>query len=263
MGMVTRKLWRGEFGTSVWDCRLSALFRSAPSRPQGTELAPALVTLEAELPVSAKPPVRIFLGTEPAQSRAERVFVWSIMQVRDPHRRYEIHLMRDLVGFDRSLWKTGFTNYRYAIPKLAGEVGRAIYNDVDQIFLDDPARLFDLDMGDKGVLAISPRETSVMLIDCERMAPVWTLSDAQTVSSHHHFRQLVSDQDLWGTLPAAWNSRDHEYREGESKLLHYTILHRQPWQPFPDILRYQHNPLGHLWQNLERAADRAGFQRQL
>ena len=30
------------------------------------------------------PPVRIFLGTEEGQYRAERVFVWSVMQVRDP-----------------------------------------------------------------------------------------------------------------------------------------------------------------------------------
>src|SRR3546814_3397096 len=77
---------------------------------------------------SEKPPVRIFLGTEPAQHRAERVFVWSILQARDPARRYEIYLMKDLKGFDRDRWKTGFTNYRYAIPDLAGKAGRAIYN---------------------------------------------------------------------------------------------------------------------------------------
>ena len=35
---------------------------------------------------SPLPPVRIFLGTEEGQYRAERVFVWSILQVRDPAR---------------------------------------------------------------------------------------------------------------------------------------------------------------------------------
>ena len=63
---------------------------------------------------SGKPPVRIFLGTEPAQYRAERVFVWSIERVRDPSRVYEIHLMKELQGFDRRGWTTGFTNYRFA-----------------------------------------------------------------------------------------------------------------------------------------------------
>jgi hypothetical protein len=50
---------------------------------------------------SAKPPVRLFVGTEPAQYRAERVFLWSIEKVRDPSRVYEIYLMKELVGFDR------------------------------------------------------------------------------------------------------------------------------------------------------------------
>ena len=96
---------------------------------------------------SAKPPVRIFVGTEPAQYRAERVFLWSVEQARDPSRVYEIYLMADLVGFDRRRWLTGFTNYRFAIPHFADGHGRAIYNDVDQIYLCDPAELFDMDMG--------------------------------------------------------------------------------------------------------------------
>ena len=67
-------------------------------------------------------------------------------KVRDPARVYEIHLMKDLRGFRRNGWTTDFTNYRFAIPQLAGRSGRAIYNDVDQIYLDNPARLFDLDL---------------------------------------------------------------------------------------------------------------------
>ena len=90
---------------------------------------------------SEKPPVRIYLGSEPAQYRAERVFVWSIERVRDPSRVYEIYLMKDLKGFDRSGWKTGFTNYRFAIPDFAEGRGRAIYNDVDQVYLTDPAEI--------------------------------------------------------------------------------------------------------------------------
>ncbi len=65
---------------------------------------------------SGKPPVRIFIGSEAAQYRAERILVWSIEQVRDPSRVYEIFLMKELEGFDRGRWLTGFTNYRFAIP---------------------------------------------------------------------------------------------------------------------------------------------------
>jgi hypothetical protein len=104
--------------------------------------APECVTLEVrsgESP-SGKPPVRIFLGTEPAQYRAERVFIWSIERIRDPSRVYEIHLLKGLVGFDRHHWTTGFTNYRFAVPHYASADGPAIYNDVDQIYLKDPGR---------------------------------------------------------------------------------------------------------------------------
>ena len=112
------------------------------------------------VPPSPKPPVRIFLGTEPAQYRAERVFFWSIEQVRDPGRIYEIHLMKELVGFDRRGWLTGFTNYRFAIPHFAAGSGKAIYNDVDQVYLGDPGELFDVDLGEHGFLALSDRRYS-------------------------------------------------------------------------------------------------------
>src|SRR3546814_19314239 len=110
--------------------------------------------------------------TEPAQQRAERVFVWSILQARDPARRYEIYLMKDLKGFDRDRWKTGFTNYRYAIPDLAGKAGRAIYNDVDPVYLADPAEPFDMDMQGAGQLCISEREPAVRLLYCANRAPI-------------------------------------------------------------------------------------------
>src|SRR3546814_16303411 len=83
-----------------------------------------------------------------------------IRQVLDPARRYEFYLMRDWQGFDRDRWKTGFTNYRYAIPHMAGGTGRAIYNDVDQVYLGDPAELFDIDMEGAGQLCIAERETA-------------------------------------------------------------------------------------------------------
>src|SRR5260221_6360123 len=138
--------------------------------PPGSRPRPARIVLDVRDGVtgSAKPPVRMFVGTEPAQYRAERVFVWSVEQARDPSRVYEIYLMADLAGFDRRRWLTGFTNYRFAIPHFAGGSGRAIYNDVDQIYLRDPAELFDMDMGDAGFLSITARDTSVMLIDCAR-----------------------------------------------------------------------------------------------
>ena len=233
----------------------------------GMREQPTLVLLGVREGVraSSKPPVRIFLGTEPAQYRAERIFVWSIERVRDPSRVYEIHLMKELAGFDRRRWLTGFTNYRYAIPHFAGGVGRAIWNDVDQIYLIDPGELFDTEMADHGFLTI-PRlsskrrvDSSVMLIDCARMAPVWPLRETQRESSKLLLDRALAVPGLWGDLAPEWNARDEEYEEGQSKLIHYTVLHTQPWQPLPKVFVYQRNAVGQVWYDLERSAGEAGY----
>jgi mitochondrial fission protein ELM1 len=210
---------------------------------------------------SGKPPVRIFLGTEEGQHRAERIFVWSIEKVRDPSRVYEIHLMKHVAGFDQRGWRTGFTCYRFAIPDFAGRQGKAIYNDVDQIYFVDPALLFDLEMDGHGYLAIDARDTSVMLIDCEKMLPWW---NRERASAYGAKGPLTSEPakvpGLWGQLDPHWNARDQEYVEGRTMCLHYTALHQQPWNPFPEAFSYHENPLAYLWYDLEREADAAGFE---
>jgi len=208
---------------------------------------------------SGRPPVRIFLGTEDAQRRAERVFFCSVEKARDPGRVYEIYLMKNLPGFARRKWRTGFTNYRFAIPDFAGRAGRAIYNDVDQIYSADPGELFDLDMDAHGYLAISPKDTSVMLIDCARMAPWWNLEAARGGDKRALTDAPAAVPGLWGELDGGWNARDMEYRPGRSRLLHYTTLHLQPWQPTPEQYSYHPHPLGDLWFDLEREADRERF----
>ncbi|MBX3705270.1 MAG: hypothetical protein KF911_01465 [Pseudomonadales bacterium] len=249
------------FKTKLHHRRLSAVLKNTGHRPPGDRDRPILIRLAPEPGVepSTLPPVRIFVGTEPAQFRAERVLVWSIRRHRDPARAYEIHLMSNLKGFDRSSWKTGFTQYRYAIPALAGNAGRAIYNDVDQIYLADPAILFDQDMGDAALLSIDDRETSVMLLDCAKLAPLWTLEMAKRSNKHKVFRAAVHDAGRWGHMDPHWNARDDEYAEGRSKLLHFTTLHTQPWQPFPELLRYRRHAQSALWDTLEAEADQAGF----
>ncbi len=250
-----------DFKTTFRHRTLASLLRIHGDRPPGTHPRPEKVVLDVAPGVTpgSKPPVRIFIGTEPAQFRAERVLLWSIIQHRDPARVYEIHLMKDLAGFNRRTWKTGFTCYRYAIPTLAGGVGRAIYNDVDQIYLADPGELFDLPMHGKGQLGINERETSVVLLDCEKMIRIWRLADAQRSEKHKHFRAAVHEAGLWGPMPGDWNARDGEYVAGRSKLLHFTTLQTQPWRPFPRDLKYRSHPLSDLWHGLEREADAAGY----
>ena len=204
--------------------------------------------------------VEIYLGTESAQWRAERVFVWSIGRCAHPQRRYRIHRMSGLNGFRSRGWATGFTNYRFAIPELAGARGRAIYNDEDQIYLSDPAELFDTPLGGHGFLALSDRESSVMLLDCERMASIWSLPTAQRRTKRQLLAEACRRAGLRGELDPSWNARDGEYSAGTSKLLHFTTLHTQPWRPFPNRFVYEPHPLASLWEALETEADAAGFE---
>jgi len=223
--------------------------------PEKIVLAP-----RAGLTPSTRPPVRIFLGTEDAQYRAERVFVFSVEKHRDPARTYELHLMKNIAGFARGKWRTNFTNYRFAIPEWAGRAGKAIYNDVDEIYLVDPAEMFDLELGDHGYLSVSAEDTSVMLIDCTRMAACWNLETASRKDKSELLKDAASRPGLWGALDTGWNARDLEYRPESSKVVHFTLLHTQPWMPSPDQYSYHPHPFGDLWHSLEREADETGFQ---
>ena len=234
--------------------------RFSSDRPPARRTTPDRIVLgvRAGHRPSDKPPVRIYLGTERGQFRAERIFLWSIEKHRDPSRIYEIYLMRDLKGFRRGFWLTGFTNYRFAIPAFAGFEGRAIYNDADQVYLTDPAKLFDTAMDRAGFLSINDRDTSVMLIDCKRMADAWNEHDVRRLS-RKALEARARQAGLWGDLDNGWNARDSEYVPGQSRLVHFTTLHTQPWRPFPAHFVYFDNPTGDLWPGLEREAEAARF----
>ncbi|WP_145139395.1 mitochondrial fission ELM1 family protein [Pseudomonas duriflava] len=254
------------------------VFSSASVQPRATEAAslpaarPAVtrssipvpqiqpIILNARPGAPERPAVRIFLGTEPAQHRAERIFVYALEQVRNPDRRYEIYRMTGLPGFDQRSWRTNFTNYRFAIPDLAGRQGRAIYNDVDQLYTDDPAALFDQPMGEHGYLALSPNDTAVMLIDCERMATCWNFDTARRDSKKSLHAQAAAKPGCWGPLDPVWHARDLEYQHGVSKLLHYTTLHLQPWRPTPDQYSYQIHPYAEYFLSLEQTANATGYE---
>lgn len=231
------------------------------SRPNGIRVIPEKIILEVRegTASSGKAPVRIFVGSESAQGRAERILIWSIEQVRDPGRVYEIYLMKELKGFDRRKWLTGFTNYRFAIPAFAGQAGRAIYNDVDQIYLADPGLLFDHDLNDHGFLSIARNDTSVMVMDCKKMAAIWSLEAAKFEKKNALVQRALEVPNLWGPLEPEWNARDEEYQAGQSKVLHYTALHTQPWQPFPQEFVYQKSLEGDVWFSLEHSANQKGF----
>lgn len=238
----------------------AALGGEAGNHPKDYDV-PTLVDFPPDpgLTPSPKPPVRLFVGTEGAQFRAERVLVWSVLRHRDPARHYQVYLMKNLAGFPRHMWLTGFTNYRFAIPEYAGFEGRAIWNDVDQIYLKDPALLFDTEMGEHGYMSINRHDTSVMLIDCAKMGDIWNKATARAKSRKALDDAGLAEPGLWGQIDGGWNARDVEYHPDTSHCVHFTTIHKQPWRPVPGQYVYWPNPTGDLWPAMEREADAARF----
>ena len=65
---------------------------------------------------------------------------------------------RELRPNGEAVWFTDFTNFRWAIPEVCSFNGKAIYVDVDEIFLRNPRELFDLTIPDgKAVLSLNPQ----------------------------------------------------------------------------------------------------------
>ncbi|MEE9346258.1 MAG: hypothetical protein V3U88_11685, partial [Methylococcales bacterium] len=239
---------------------VSDFLRSMLGYGQGYRQSPVLVRLNSEpgAATSNKPPVRVYVGTESKQYRAERLLVWSILTVRDPARSYEIYLMKDLKDFKRRGWNSAFSGYRYAIPALAEGAGRAIYNDVNQIYLSDPAELFDCDMQGAAVLGCDRQETSAMLLDCEKLDTLWTLQEAKAQHKHVYFDQQVHALESWGKLPPNWNAYDLLSEPVKTSVLYCTDLAAQSRQTVADVSNSTASA-EHYLDEMERAADNAHF----
>ena len=69
----------------------------------------------------------------------------------------------------RNRQKTPFSFQRFLIPEVRGYRGLAMYLDSEMLVFDEIGALFERDFGDANVLAV-PRETSVLLLDCEQLA---------------------------------------------------------------------------------------------
>jgi hypothetical protein len=192
--------------------------------------------------------VRIFVGTEPAEQRAERALLWSILRNRDPRRAYRIIWLRELAGFESAGRETQFEGYGFAVPHLCAGAGRALYCGVDQVFERDPAQLYDAELGDCAWL--SAPDASLMLIDCERCAEAWPIERVRGWS-HRDLREAQVARR--GPLPATW-------LRPRGGVVRFAALHTQPWRPFPDRFVYQNHPRARIWTDLEREALAAGFE---
>lgn len=198
-------------------------------------------------------PVRIYVGAHTSEALALKVLEHSIKRHTDlPVEIQTIdNTLAPPVKDPRFLPYTNFSYGRFAIPKLAGYQGRAVYMDSDMIVFRDIEELWNTPFDGAKVLVerITPetatkgRLTAVMLLNCaeldwdlEKIVPRLGVDfDMNELMSVH---PLVGEGELQDKLPLGWNSLD-EFTD-DTRLLHYTKIKTQPWV-------YPGHPLGYLW----------------
>lgn len=227
--------------------------------------------------------VRIFIGTEPKTEIARKVLECSIRRRTDSEveivpmlgKAWEYPTKDITVG-------TGFSLRRFMIPAYCNWHGRAIYLDADQIVFSDVwdlwcqpdynpsgASVWCTYQPDKYNPTPAP-QTSVMVIDCAKAKAeggwhidrVLALLAGATREAYARFMHCEGpasrpDKRQWWTaaapapIPAEWNHLN-VFREGKTKLLHYTKEPEQPWYK-PD------HPYAAMWKQELSVALSVGY----
>ncbi|WP_332768843.1 glycosyltransferase [Phenylobacterium sp.] len=207
--------------------------------------------------------VRIYVGTDRSQRIGLRVLEYSIRRFTDLD--VEVRSLEEVqarVPRDpRNRQRTGFSFSRFAIPKLAGYSGRAIYMDADMQVFRDIRELWTLPANGAHIVCqeelpthvarsaklaapqTRTKQCSVMLLDCGALD--WDLDAVvRGLDGEYDYAQLmqqlciVPEDRISYSLPLRWNSLEHY--DKTTCLIHYTDMPTQPWVCVD-------NPNGHLW----------------
>jgi hypothetical protein len=164
--------------------------------------------------------IRVFVGSNEPYREQERVLEYSIREHTDAD--VEITFMRPGENGLTACGCTGFSQFRFCVPELAGKRGYAIYLDVDMILLANIAELWVWRRAGKWV-CLKNGKTEVSVIDCTlRLPPKAQICGMQKAQA----RAMVS-QRMVPCIPPEWNVTD-KVTPG-MKLLHFTNLRTQPW----------------------------------
>jgi hypothetical protein len=154
--------------------------------------------------------------------------------------------------------RTGFSFTRFAIPRLMGYQGRAVYLDADMLVFRDIRELLELPFANRKILiqeeppteatkadgAKRHKQCSVMLLDCAALSwdPEKIIAGLDGQYTYEDLLQhmcVLRDEEIGYTIPFAWNSLE-TYEAGKTGLIHYTDMNTQPWV-------HPANPNGYLW----------------
>ena len=203
--------------------------------------------------------IRICIGTEDKTEIPCKVLQHSILSRTSSPSNIEFYLSNDkswLTEKQRPFkLGTAFSLYRWYIPELLSYEGYAIYLDADQIVLSDIKELWASDQlypnKETSVWCTYQNlhyETSVMFINCAKAKDQFPsrglIQDRlQSDFDRSYYRRLMWGQELPckpQEIPLSWNHLNC-YQKNETRLLHYTIEHQQPWY-------YPSHNLTYLWE---------------
>jgi len=225
--------------------------------------------------MNTQSPIRIFIGSEPGNQKAEKALHWSIINTSTVP--VEINWMTDFYqnsiwnGWNKKRdhrkqdsgegWKTNFSAFRWCVPELCGFKGRGIYLEVDEIVTKDIKQMWELPMNDKMVLAITNERTDAMLMDNEKFnVDWWPKIEVMKPSGKQQkgYRVMVEKKEGIGKLDDIYNCMDGKgYDPEKTRMVHYTKMSTQPWHPFPQNMEYKphENPVvAELWHDYYAAA---------
>jgi hypothetical protein len=222
-------------------------------------------------PLTVPSPVKVFVGSEPAQVLAVKVLEYSIKKhaslTTEVVPLYEAGIEVPTPKDPDNRPRTPFSFQRFFIPELCGHAGRAIYVDSDMQVFRDIRELWTLPFDGADLLAArEPGETgrkpqfSVMLLDCEHLG--WDVRDlvrrldAGELSYTTLMYEMKAAKSIRAAIDPSWNSLER-YEDGVTGLLHYTDMPRQPWLS-------RDNPRAYLWvRDLIEAVDSGFLSRDL
>lgn len=218
--------------------------------------------------------IHVSIGSEPKQSVPAAVLRSSIL------RRTSRPVVFSASWMPESGWHpaiteapalrpgTAFSGWRWLVPRLYANRGKAIYLDADQVVLSDIGELWDVLEPGKSFAAVTDAigffgkkkkpepgaiQTSVMVMDCERCDwdPIALFKDVE--AGRLPYKTLMQakflPREAVQTIDPAWNH--FGIRNDDTKLLHWSHVDSQPY-------RRPEHPTASVFREELHAAIRAG-----
>jgi len=184
--------------------------------------------------------IRLFVGTSAQNEDLEAMSVLEYTARKYCSRPLDITWMRQSAsgpwsGWKAESWRTPFTGFRWALPSVCDFKGRALYTDVDFLFLADLAELWTQSIPNVALVrnATGKISTSCILFDCAKArGHVPTLEKLRAMPDAHGtmFNYFRAHTELVAATDGNWDCGDlrgYELGDPRVKAVHFTRIETQ------------------------------------